>query len=251
MGHLDALAVLPAVGAVALLLPARPWPAAAAAAAGALAKLAPAAALPMWARQSGRPGVFLAAALTLVAAALGPVVAASGGLPPGLRTYGLSWEFNGPLYEPLWRLLQRWNVDQAVRGGLDAVRARAGGDQLWSRLYPYVYPQLLARLALAAAALGVVLWAMRERDPVAGSRRLFGRLLLLSPVVYPWYLLWVLPWAALNANPVWLLLSATVLLSYLTRLAGVAVFPWVWLLVWGPPAALAATRFLHRRWSSA
>ena len=35
------------------------------------------------------------------------------------------------------------------------------------------------------------------REPVAGAAALFGALLLLSPTLYPWYLLWVLPWAAL------------------------------------------------------
>ncbi len=251
MGHLEGLAVLPAAGTVALLLPPRPRAAAAVAAAGVLAKLAPAAALPMWSRQSGRPALFLTAALALVTAGLAPVVAATGGLPPGLRTYAESWEFNGPLYEPLWRLLERAGADQALHRALDAVKATFPRAALWDRLYPYLYPRLLARLGLAATALLVVVWSARERDPLAGSRRLFGRLLLLSPTVYPWYLLWVLPWAALTAEPVWLLASATVLFSYGTKLAGVAAFPWVWLLVWGPPAALAAARILRRRWSSA
>jgi alpha-1,6-mannosyltransferase len=250
MGHVDALAVLPAVGAVALLAPARPLPAAAAAPAGVLAKLAPAAALPMWARQSGRPALFLGAALVLVAACLAPVVVATGGLPPGLATYGISWEFNGPLYEPLWRGLARAGVDEMVKSALDAGKARFGAHPFWERLYPYVYPQLLARLALGVAAVAVIFWSLREREPWAGSRRLFGRLLILSPTVYPWYLLWVLPWAALTAEPVWLLASATILLSYLTRFADLAVFPWLWLLVWGPPAALLAARYAFRRWSS-
>ena len=26
-------------------------------------------------------------------------------MPPGLVRYAVSWEFNGPLFEPLWRLL--------------------------------------------------------------------------------------------------------------------------------------------------
>ncbi|MGA0420868.1 MAG: hypothetical protein ACO3P9_12695, partial [Phycisphaerales bacterium] len=35
-----------------------------------------------------------------------PVAISAGGVPPGLVTYGISWEFNGPLYEPLWRALE-------------------------------------------------------------------------------------------------------------------------------------------------
>jgi hypothetical protein len=108
----------------------------------------------------------------------------------------------------------------------------------WNFLYPYLYPQLLARLLLAAAMLAAVLRSCRETDPVAGTGRLFGALLLLTATVYPWYLLWVLPWAALTRHAAWLALSALILLSYLPKIAGVPLMPWVFLAIWGPFAAL-------------
>ena len=80
--------------------------------------------------------------------------------------------------------------------------------------------------------------SLRERDPVAGTGRLFGRLLLCSATVYPWYLLWVLPWAALRRDAAWLALSGLILLSYLPQFAGVALWPWVYLGIWGPFAIL-------------
>ena len=195
-----------------------------------LAKLVPFAALPMWARQSGRPGRFLAMSLGLVAAAALPVALATGGVPPGLVIYGVSWEFDGPLFEPLWRLLAAAGAAPALAHGLDRLKSLTGIYQGLNPVYPYLYPQFLAKLVLAAGMAAVVALSLRERDPVAGTGRLLGRLLLLSATVYPWYLLWVLPWAALRRDTAWLALSGLILLSYLPQFAGVALMPWVY---WG------------------
>jgi hypothetical protein len=247
MGHVDALGVAAVVAAVLLLLPpsagARPLPAGAAAAAGILAKLAPLAALPMWARQSGRPARFLAAALGLTTVAVLPVVAATRGVPPGLVAYGISWELDGPFFEPLWRLLAAAGVAPALAHGLDRVKAATG---IWYGLNPayhYLYPQFLAKLLLAAGMAAAVVLSLRERDPVDGTGRLLGRLLLCSATVYPWYLLWVLPWAALRRDAAWLAVSGLILLSYLPQFTGIALWPWVYAGIWGPFAVLTlATR---------
>jgi hypothetical protein len=252
MGHVDALGVAAVLAAVLALTP-RPGQALARldplksavwAAAGALAKLVPLAAVPMWARIGRRPWAFGAAALGLTAAGLFPVVAAAraagapGGIPPGLLAYSVSWEFNGPVYEPLWRLLDRAGAAPALASGLDALERRNKRWDLGDPFYPYLYPQLLAKVILAAGALLAVALSLRERDPVAGTGRLFSRLLLLAATVYPWYLLWVLPWAALARHRAWLALSGLAVLSYIPQVTGRPLFPWFYLAVWGPFAAL-------------
>lgn len=246
MGHVDVLGVTAIVGVVLCLVlhtrrSAGPAPAAMLAAAGVLAKLVPVAALPMWSRQSGRPWSFLGIAAGLVAIAGLPVLVATGGVPPGLIVYGISWEFNGPLFEPLWRLLDAAGAAPALARGLDRLKDWTGVYEAWNPLYPYFYPQLLAKVALAAAAGAAILLSLRERDPLAGTGRLLGRLLLLSATVYPWYVLWVLPWAALRRHTAWLALSGLILLSYIPQLAGVRLWPWVYLAVWGPFAVLLVT----------
>ena len=248
MGHVDALGVAATVAAVwALsLAPKRAVGAGTAAAAGVLAKLAPLAALPMWARQSGRPRAFVLAALGLSAFALAPVVLSVGGLPPGLATYGIHWEFNGPLYEPLWRGLEALGAGPAAHAALDTAKARTGWWTFWNRFYPYAYPRFFAKLLLAAAALAAVVASLRERDPVLGTGRLFGRLLLTSATLYPWYLLWILPWAALTEERRWLLLSALLPLAYVPALWGVPLWPWVYLSIWAP---FALYSLAERRWS--
>ena len=242
MGHVDVLGVAAVVGTVLWLVSRLRssfglGTAATLAAAGALAKLVPLAAFPMWARQSGRPWRFLGMAGGLAALAVIPVLAATRGVPPGLVTYGVSWEFNGPLFEPLWRLLDMAGAAPALARGLDRLKEWTEMWQAWNPIYPYLYPQFLAKLVLAGAMGIAVLLSLRERDPVAGTGRLLGRLLLFSATVYPWYVLWVLPFAALRRQTAWLALSALVLLSYLV-LMGVPAWPWVYLVVWGPFAVL-------------
>jgi hypothetical protein len=251
MGHVDSLGVAAVLGAVLCLTPRRtpqasagrtaPVAAALCAAAGVLAKLAPAAALLMWSRQSrGRPLRFLAVSGGLTLLAFLPVVIAVRGVPPGLVRYGLSWEFNGPLYEPLQRLLDRAGAAPALARGLDWLKVKTEMWETWNPIYPYLYPQLLAKALLGLGMLAAVARSLRDSDPVLGTGRLFGSLLLLSATVYPWYVLWVLPWAALTRNTAWLALSALILLSYLPKIAGVPLMPWVFLAIWVPFGVLLA-----------
>ena len=249
MGHVDALGVAACVAAVWLLSSARPVRAGLAAAAGVLAKLVPVVVLPLWTVAAGpRRGRFaLAAALALALAGL-PVLVAHGGAPPGLVKYGISWEFNGPLYEPLWRAFRAAELDAAVKHGLDALKEHTGHHDRWNELYPFVYPQLLAKLVLTAALLGVVgAGALRARRRpattsasedgrwwVAATGRVVGGALLCSATLYPWYILWVLPWAALARHRAWLALSALMVLAYASRLFAVEHVPWLFLALWGP-----------------
>jgi hypothetical protein len=257
-GHVDILGVAAALAVVSILLARRvPWGtkgaarwaalSGTAAAVGILAKLAPAAALPLWGRLSGRPKIFWLSALGLTVTAVLPVVVATGGMPPGLVAYGVTWDWNGPLFEPLWRLLSLAGVAGRLRAALDAYIA---WRQEWFRfnwIYPYLYPQLLAKLVLAAVSLAAIVRSWREKELVGGTGRLFGTLLLASATVYPWYVLWVLPWAALTLHPAWLALSGLVLLSYLGPVLGISLWPWIWLAIWAPFYVLLIAK--RRPWS--
>jgi hypothetical protein len=214
----------------------------------------------MWSRQSGHPARMLAVAGGLVAAACLPVLAATGGVPPGLLTYAVSWEFDGPVFEPLWRLLDAAGAAPLLARLLDAAKRAAGEYTRWNPLYHYLYPQFLAKalLGLAMAAVIAVVAASVSRPersasrpalgPAAATGWLLGAMLLLSATVYPWYVVWVLPWAALYRHTAWLALSGLILLSYLAQRGGMPLMPWVFAGIWVPFWALLVT---GRRWSSA
>jgi hypothetical protein len=175
----------------------------------------------------------LAVAATVMIGAL-PYAVGAPGAPPRLVTYAVSWEFNGPLFEPLWRGLDAAGAAPWVKARLDQLKRATGHDDRWNRIYPYVYPQLLAKVILGLALAGVVVASLRRRDPVEASLLVFGGALLLSATVYPWYALWVLPWAALQWSVPWIVLSTSLFAAYLPRLLDVPLLPWPFLLVWGP-----------------
>ena len=86
-----------------------------------------------------------------------------------------------------------------------------------------VVPPLEARILLGVFFAAFWCWycLRRARDTERGIARgdwLFGVLLLLSPVINPWYLLWLLPFAVVFPS-IWAwTASAAVLLSYVTGL---------------------------------
>ena len=247
MGHVDGLGVAATVGAV-LWLQRFPLRAAVAASAGVLAKLVPLTLLPLWGLRSRRPLVFWGAAAGILCLSLLPVGLSTGGIPPGLQKYGVSWEFNGPLFEPLWRVFEALDTPAIFEGWLDGKKEESGDIEFWNSWYPFNYPQLHAKLVLTGLLGLAVVWTLRSRDAIAGTGRLLGVVLLCSATLYPWYLLWILPWAALCRQRAWLALAGLSLLSYLPRLfPGVELFPWVFLVIW-VPFLLLLVKF--PRWST-
>lgn len=244
MGHVDVLGASLVIGCVWLLSVGRSVPAGAAAALAVLAKLVPLAALPLWWRRAGdRHGRrFGVGAVSLLLPATVGVLLWTRGVPPGLVEYALRWEYNGPLYEPLWRLIGALRLDLAASGIVHLVRVIFGGDveaTPWSTLYSYAYPQFLARVVLLAA--GAILWLRlwrRRPGPVRAAFGAFVVVLLMNPTFYPWYLIWILPWAAVTRARAVLALSATLPLAYLPALTGLPYFPWVYGAVWLPPLTL-------------
>lgn len=246
-GHVDGLMIACTVAAVWWLHRARPWQAGLAAAAGVAAKLVPLVALVPWIlgrRNADRARPWARNVQFAVAAGLGLIVVFSPvawttGMPPGLVTYGVSWEFNGPVYEPLWRAVDTLDPVDAIKGGIDRLKNVFGdwtGHEPWNRLYHFVYPQFLAKL-VAAAGFGLYwLWiCSRPRRPVVVAGQVFGAVLLASATVYPWYLLWVLPWAALAGHRAWLAASVLGALAYLPQhIDGLDLFPWIWASIWIP-----------------
>ena len=242
MGHVDSVGAAAVVATVLLLCRLRGDRRASSAvgagllaAAGVLIKLVPLVALPHWLRVGGRRTALAAAAALLIGVA--PMVLPVGGAPPGLVTYGVSWEFNGPVFEPLHRLVRVTGATELVKGVLELAKHVTGAREALDRLFPYVYPQTVAKAVLGVVMVVLIARSLRERDPVRGTGELLCSVLLLSATLYPWYLIWALPWAALLRRRAWLVLAASIQVAYAPRLFGSEYFPWVYLAVWLPFAA--------------
>lgn len=230
-GHLAPLGLLPMMGAIWLSEKGRTGTAGEAGS-GPEPALGPALAE----RGSGGAGALLAAASAVK-------FAPAAGLPALIRKHG-------------------WSAGAAflVAAGILAAPYLDAGPRLWAGLAEYVerwsfHPgpfRLVegilgagaAKAVVAAAVAGLALRAARERWTL--ERALFwtvGAGLLLTPTLQPWYLLWILPFAALRRRPGWILFTGTAFLSYahLDVYLSTGRWPqplWLTLLIWVPPLAV-------------
>jgi len=79
----------------------------------------------------------------------------------------------------------------------------------------------------AAMVLGVAIYQARKgRCLVHGVRVTVGALLLFSPVLYPWYVIWVLPLAIATLSPAWIVFSWVSVLSYFANVNAVKTGQW-------------------------
>jgi hypothetical protein len=216
-GHLEPLGVLLTVLAVTCLVatPRRVWSAPLALAAAIQTKLLPAV---LAAAVSRRTGLVGAAVLAGTVVLLGVPYALTGpAVGGGLFAYANNWERNAIVFPAVRAGAERSGLDTVVERGIDLARDRFGvGHGLESGMRRLAWPGTLARFGVAVLALGWIAWInLKARpDPVREALWVIGGVLLLSPTVHPWYLLWVLPFAAALASPGWLLLCGTVCLAY-------------------------------------
>ena len=146
----------------------------------------------------------MGAAVLLLGSA--PYWSTIGGWLETMRAYNRIWHYNSGL----WAL---------VRAGLDAVGVSDAAS--------------LATLVCRLAAVGVMVWVWRrddgsERAAFSGTFFILGALVLLSPAVMPWYLLWVLPFAIVSRYPAWAVLCVLSLLSYSFYAGEVEQAWWRW-----------------------
>lgn len=220
--HLDLLGVLPVVLALWL---ARASPVRAAAlgiaiAAAALVKYFAAAFIPA-ATRSGRAGRTLTAFFLAILLLHIPYAGAGRSMFEGLFIYAENWRFNDGLFHVL----------------------------AWVTISPRI-----ARGAAAVLVLFVVLQSIRNEWSL--DRTVFwvtGAILMLSPTLHPWYLLWMVPLLSLRPSGAWLYLSGSVFLAYYGlgayRAHGYWPEPW-WasLLIYGPFLALLLREAWRDSW---
>jgi len=242
-GHLEPLAVLPVLGAVALLGRAGdPWrttavarsAAAAALAVGCCVKLVPVLLLAPAARH------LRAATLIVPAALIGLYVAFWSpelGAVRTLDTFARRWEGNAGGFALIKaaseqviaaatgaarpddmvhvRFLDR--PARALEGGFFSLHKDGGFDPARPGAFARAELALAAAKLVAAALLATViaLVCRRRADLSSAALWVFGAFVLLTPVLHPWYLLWVLPWAACRRGWPWLAFGAALPLSYL------------------------------------
>jgi hypothetical protein len=170
----------------------------------------------------------------------------------------LLWHAGGPLMPSLGEYARRWRHNDAVFAGLHrAARSLAGTEtKAWpqplarwttgrdsAEVYPDEAAGGIARVASAVLFAAALVAAVAVRaGPHAGGLAVTAAALLLSPVVHPWYVTWLLPFLALvRFGP----LLAWVALAPLGYLASAAAWPR--LVEYGVPALAAVALVTARR----
>jgi hypothetical protein len=179
-GHLDAAGVCLLVLGLVLWKRGKRMGAGVALGASFLVKYLALALAPLFARRGG----FRVLAAMGITAAIGYAVFLDAGprLFASLRVWGDSWWFNGPPFMALSAFL---------------------GDETVAR-------RLLAGFGVAFA----LVVARRERDPLRYLYLVTGCALLVSPTVYPWYVIWMVPLLCVFPSRAWLAFTGLVALSY-------------------------------------
>ena len=86
-------------------------------------------------------------------------------------------------------------------------------------LYFYTHPQYLARVAAGLPVLVVALWVFyRPTVPTRDVLVVLTTVLLVSPILHPWYLLWIAPLLVLHPSRALILWTGLAPLSYLFAL---------------------------------
>ena len=163
-----------------------------------------------------RGGARWAAAVLLAAAAIWVAWSRGGVSPAGsLGAYATRWEFNSVLYPGAVALVGATDLPARAKTDFLDWKARHGHPAWTARVFPYFYDGFFARAILGlalAALLAAIAWRVRDSGTAVFAS--LGALLLFSPTLHPWYVLWVLPFAAWKREPAFLYLSFAVPLAY-------------------------------------
>ena len=109
-----------------------------------------------------------------------------------------------------------WSVSRGPDSGLDAyIRTWRNNELVFHYLARGVDDPDTARLLAAAIVLLAVAATLARRDrPERSTQSTARAAALVTPVLHPWYLGWVLVFEPWTRSPAWLLGSLTVLMSY-------------------------------------
>lgn len=179
-GHMDAVGVFFLVLGLALLARHRAAAGYAALGASFLAKYTTLVLLPFLVVRRRWRGIAVVVAVAITGYL--PFLDAGPRLLDSLRAYSGTWWFNGPSFMALAGIL---------------------GD-----------PALARGLLAGAGVTFAIAAAFREKDMVRYAFLVVGCSLLLAPTLYPWYLIWMVPFLCLYPSRAWIAFTGLVALSY-------------------------------------
>jgi len=121
----------------------------------------------------------------------------------GLGRYGEKWAHNETIFA-LIKSFTSWMQQSLAAGGTTGWLVDGNNTDALSRM-----------VLFGIYGLGLIFLFWLERDPAKALVPILGLLYALSPVVHPWYLVWVVPFLCVNASPALFALLAGAQFSYI------------------------------------
>ena len=212
-GHVDSVGVALLVAAALFLSSRRPVRAGAALALSVLTKYISLACAPLF---LSRGRIRFAAGFLATGAAIWVAAWRPEGAPTGdLSQYATRWESNSVLYPAAVRLMKTTRLPARAKAEFLRLKERWNHPAWTQSIFPFFYAEFFARALLGIlfmVLLAAIAW--RARTLEGALLAALGALLVVSPTLHPWYLLWVLPFAARQREPAFLFLSFFVPISY-------------------------------------
>lgn len=206
-GHIDGVLVAALAATCYFLVRKRQTAAAASLGLAIAAKIIPVVLLPFLARRTGRWRAAVGCAVALVFWL--PYFGAGTHHLASLAAFSEHWQFNGGLFRLLASVLS----------------VITSQHQLWARII----------CGVAIALLVLVLYGRDHGDPATFAHftvATLGTVLILSPVVMPWYITWLLPTGIIAWNRAAIFFSLSVCASFFVMVQGVE-WPWALVLEYG------------------
>jgi hypothetical protein len=133
----------------------------------------------------------------------------------GLGGYATRWDFNSPFYGAAVSVMDASRLPDKAKAAFISWKAKRNDPEWTRRVFPYFYSAFFARALLALLlAIALVVAALATRGVETSVFASLAALLLFSPTLYPWYLLWILPFAAKRREPAFLFLCSCAPISY-------------------------------------
>jgi hypothetical protein len=212
MGHVDSVGIALLLASLLLLRAGNAGTSGVAAALSVLVKYVSGASIPPLLRR-GR--VAFLASFALSGALFWWAAARETSPAKGLPNFATRWEGNSILYPAVRTVVASTRLAERSKEFYADWKSRRPQRPWMERLWPYFYPEFFSRILLGVAcSAGVLVTTWKISDPVRAAGMCIALLLLASPVLQPWYLLWVLPFAALSRSAAFLYLAAAAPLAY-------------------------------------
>ncbi len=217
-GHIDAVLVAALAGTCYFLARKRPAAASVSLGLAIAAKLAPIVLLPFLARRVGAWRTVLVVIVCL--ACFLPYLGAGTHLFDGLLAFSGKWQFN------------------------------SGPFRLFATLMPDPVARITCAILIAMAIFFLYRRDSADPDTFRGVATLaLGAVLIFSPVVTPWYVIWLLPLGVLAWNRAAIFFSVAVCMAFLVMAHGVE-WPWALISEYGSLAAISGWEIIKDNYES-